>query len=233
VDASHHPRRELLVSLVLGVVWAGIVALPLAIRARRVTIAARAKPFREAPRRRSPPVAAAVEWVRARPVVASVLRVVTAPRRRRAARRHADDIARALAIAVDLVGVGVAAGGTPYVAVELGAAWTPPVIGRELDVVLRGCAMGQSFDDALRKLGVRVPPTRPLTEALRTSALLGAPVAPALARLAVDVRTDLRRRAEARARSVPVWLCFPLVLCILPAFALLTVVPVVLDGLQG
>jgi len=99
--------------------------------------------------------------------------------------------------------------------------------------VMRACSLGQSFDDALRELGVRLPPTRPLTEALRTSAQLGAPVAPALGRLAVDVRADLRRRAEARARSVPVWLCFPLVLCILPAFALLTVVPVVLDGLQS
>jgi tight adherence protein C len=159
--------------------------------------------------------------------------VLTAPRRRRAMRRNADELARALAIAVDLIGVGVAAGGTPYVAIELGAPWTPRVVGRELEGVLRACALGQSFDDALRELGIRVPALRPLTDALRTSALLGAPVAPALARLAVDVRTDLRRRAEARARSVPVWLCFPLVLCILPAFALLTVVPVVVDGLRG
>ncbi len=75
-------------------------------------------------------------------------------------------------------------------------------------------------------------PVRPLTDTLRTSAQLGAPVAPALGRLANDVRADLRRRAEARARTVPVRLCFPLVACILPAFALLTVVPVVLDGLH-
>jgi tight adherence protein C len=74
---------------------------------------------------------------------------------------------------------------------------------------------------------------RPLTEALRTSSRLGSPAAPALARLAIDARADARRRAEARARTVPVRLCFPLVACILPAFALLTVVPVVLGGLRG
>ena len=78
-----------------------------------------------------------------------------------------------------------------------------------------------------------MPPVRPLTDTLRTSARLGTPVAPALTRLAADVRADLRRRAEARARTVPVRLCFPLVGCILPAFALLTVVPVVLDGLHA
>jgi hypothetical protein len=46
------------------------------------------------------------------------------------------------------------------------------------------------------------------------------------------VRADVRRRAEARARTVPVRLCFPLVACILPAFALLTVAPAVLAGLS-
>ena len=32
------------------------------------------------------------------------------------------------------------------------------------------------------------------------------------------------------ARTVPVRLCFPLVFCVLPAFALLTVVPAVFSG---
>ncbi len=41
----------------------------------------------------------------------------------------------------------------------------------------------------------------------------------------------MRRRAEARARTVPVRLLFPLVFCVLPAFVLLTVVPVLLDGI--
>ena len=44
-------------------------------------------------------------------------------------------------------------------------------------------------------------------------------------RLAEDARRTELRRAETRARRVPVLLLFPLVLCILPAFALLTVAP--------
>ena len=44
---------------------------------------------------------------------------------------------------------------------------------------------------------------------------------------------DPEALAEARARTVPVRLLFPLVLTVLPAFVLLTVVPVVLGVLSG
>ena len=160
------------------------------------------------------------------------LLVARAPWRVGARRRRDDQLARELSIAVDLIGVGVAAGLTPFLAVQAAAEWSPPLVANELQRVPRACALGQSFDDAVRELGVSVPGVRMLTDALRTSSRLGTPVAPALARLATEVRTDLRRRAETRARTVPVRLCFPLVGCILPAFALLTVVPVVLDGMH-
>jgi tight adherence protein C len=97
---------------------------------------------------------------------------------------------------------------------------------------MQACARGQSFDDALRDLGASATTLRPLTDALRTSARLGTPAAPGLGRLAAEVRADVRRQAEARARTVPVRLCFPLVMCVLPAFAVLTVVPAVLSGLR-
>ena len=93
--------------------------------------------------------------------------------------------------------------------------------------------LGIGFDSSLRELADDSPALRPLADTLRTSTRLGTPVAPALARLATEVRADVRRRAEARARTIPVRLCFPLVGCVLPAFALLTVVPVVVDGLHG
>ena len=51
------------------------------------------------------------------------------------------------------------------------------------------------------------------------------------AALAREARLDRRRRAEARARRVPVLLLFPLVLCVLPAFGLLTVVPLLVGSL--
>ena len=75
------------------------------------------------------------------------------------------------------------------------------------------------------------PRLRPLADALLASDRLGAPVGPALARLATEERAALRRRAEAHARRVPVRLLFPLVFLVLPAFVLLTVVPGLAAGL--
>jgi hypothetical protein len=230
VDAPHPAIGDVPVIAVLACAWGVLAGLPFVRRARRVAVAERSSRLT---RRRARPRRPAIRrHLDAFGPLSSVRRVASAPARARRARRRADDFARELAVAVDLVGVGVAAGCTPYTAVQLGAQWVPPLIARALEGVVHACALGQSFDDALRELGTREPAARPLTDTLRTSARLGSPVAPALARLASDVRGDLRRRAETRARTVPVRMCFPLVGCILPAFALLTVVPVVLDGLH-
>ena len=233
VDAQHRPEWERVVIAMLATAWAGVVALPFVVLIRSASTAERMRAL--SPPRREHHVAVASSNGRDAaamfPPVRTVGRVLRAPTRARRHRRLDDEMARQVAVAVDLVGVGVAAGHTPYLAVELGARWSPPLVGRELDAAMHACTLGESFDDALREMGGRAPGTRGLTEALRTSARLGSPAAPALARLASELRADLRRRAEARARTVPVRLCFPLVGCILPAFALLTVVPAVIAGI--
>ena len=45
-------------------------------------------------------------------------------------------------------------------------------------------------------------------------------------------RTDLTRKAEARARTLPVKLLFPLVFLVLPAFGLLTLAPAIISALH-
>lgn len=222
---------------VLALAWALLAALPFVAVSRRIPAAQHVRGLSAGPVSRKSSlvprrVLRAAAGVAAFPPARSLARVLRSPRRSRAHRRHDDEMARQVAVAVDLVGVGVAAGHTPYLAVQLGARWCPPLVGRELDATLRGCATGQSFDEALRELARRAPGARGLAETLRTSARLGSPAAPALARLATELRADLRRRAEARARTVPVRLCFPLVGCVLPAFALLTVVPVIVAGIS-
>jgi Flp pilus assembly protein TadB len=220
------------VIVLLAGAWAGVVGLPLVALVRTVSAAARLRSLAYRRPRRARRAGAVAARVSAVAPVRTVVRVATAPARSRGRRRLDDELARQIAVAVDLVGVGVAAGHTPYLATQLGARWAPPLVARELDAAVHACALGQSFDDALCELARRSPGTRGLVEALRTSARLGSPAAPALARLATELRTDLRRRAEARARTVPVRLCFPLVGCILPAFALLTVVPAVVAGIS-
>ena len=74
---------------------------------------------------------------------------------------------------------------------------------------------------------------RPLTALLVDAERYGTPLGPALERLGDDLRQRRRRRAEERARQLPVRLLLPLVLCILPAFALLTVAPLLVSGFQA
>jgi tight adherence protein C len=216
----------------LAVAW-GVFACAAALGLeRRVAVTRRARAM--APRsrtRRRHGIGPAVATLAARPPMQMVARVAGAPIRRRRTRRRDDAVMAELPVAVDLVGVAVGAGCTPYQAVELSARWSPPRLRRVLDGVVRSTALGVSFDAALQRAADGTPSVRRLTETLRASARLGTPAAPTLTRLAQEVRADVRRRAEARARTVPVRLLFPLVFCVLPAFALLTVVPVLLDGI--
>ena len=207
----------------LGWAVGALAALPFAHWARRETISSRVRPRRaHAPRvaRRLPAP------------LGSVGRVLRALGTRRAQRRRDAALRAELPVVVDLVSVALAAGYTPYLAVEHAIRHAPRAAGAALAAVGRAHTLGGSFDDALRDLGRTQPVLRPLADALGTSARLGAPATLVLERLAGDVRADLRRRAEARARTVPVRLCFPLVACVLPAFALLTVAPVVFGGLR-
>jgi tight adherence protein C len=190
------------------------------------------RPLAGPPSSRREPFAGLRRGLGRSPLIATIVRVARVPLRRRRERRREALIRREVPVVVDLVGVAVSAGCTPFHAIEQAARYGPAHTAASLGVVVQACARGRSLDDALRSLGSTVATLRPLTDALRTSARLGTPAAPALSRLAAEVRADVRRRAEARARTVPVRLCFPLVICVLPAFALLTVVPVVLTGLH-
>jgi tight adherence protein C len=222
----------------LGVAWGTLLALPLVARGRRMVSSARVSALISAAR--APVPRTSPSWLRMGALVAVPLKVVRAGpvgrvvgalvRRRRA--RDADSaLARELPVVLDLLGVAVGAGCTPYLAVEIAARWSPPVIGAPLASVLRACALGASFDTALDSTARATPLLRPLADALLASDRLGAPVGPVLARLAAEERTALRRRAEAHARQVPVRLLFPLVFLVLPAFVLLTVVPGLAAGL--
>jgi tight adherence protein C len=62
---------------------------------------------------------------------------------------------------------------------------------------------------------------------------LGTSLAEATSELAAGVRESRRLARTERARTAPVKMLFPLVFLVLPAFLLLTVVPVLLTTLQS
>ena len=222
------------VALPVGVAWAALVSVPFLARARRAAPAARARALGGGRPTRFRPAPVPTGWaagmvgrVRATPVA----RVLLTPVGRHRAARLDAALARELPVTIDVLGVAVGAGATPYLAVEAAARWAPPVMAEELATVTRGCTLGASFAGALHDLARRRPLLAPLVEALLVAERSGAPVGAALARLAGEERAALRRQAEARARRVPVRLLFPLVFLVLPAFVLLTVVPGLAAGM--
>ena len=217
-----------LVPWFLGGAWGALALVPLRRVLRRRALRARAAALGPARRRRA--AAGSRVLVALAHRTGPVGRVALGLLRRRRDQRRDDRVALDLPVTIDVLGVAVAAGCTPYLAVEAAARWSQPGLAPVLADVLRSSSLGVGFGDALEQLGGRVPRLRPLVRALLVSDRTGAPLAPALERLAAEERTSLRRRAEARARRVPVRLLFPLVFLVLPAFGLLTVVPALLAG---
>ena len=224
---------SLAIRFVLGVGWGLVAAVPLARRARLVRTAARVTTLGPVagprPSRRTGPIARRLP---APGALGAVGRVVGAWRSRGSRRRLDASVGRELPVVLDLLAVATAAGCTPYLAVESAARWAPPVLAERLAHVSQVCRLGGSFPDALDDLASTTPRLAPLVDALLASDRLGAPVGPALARLADEERAAARRAAETHARRVPVRLLFPLVFLVLPAFGLLTVVPALLSGLS-
>jgi Type II secretion system (T2SS), protein F len=219
-----------LVAWALGLAWGALVAAPLVVRARRQRLDRRLRPLRAAQPETAGTPPRLLRRVLAPLSAGAVGRVLAGASARRRARREDAALTAELPVTLDLLGVAVGAGCTPYLAVDTAVRWAPPAMAARLAGARAACALGATFAGALDDLAARAPPLRPLAEALLASDRLGAPVGPALARLATEQRADLRRRAEAHARRVPVRLLFPLVFVVLPAFGLLTVIPTLLAG---
>ncbi len=147
-------------------------------------------------------------------------------RRRRAARDVATGAVVELPEVIDLFVLAVGSGLNVATAVATVAARSPPVHRRALtaavDRVEHGERLGDALEAVVEELG---EPVRPLIAALVASERYGVALLPSLERLVAEARADRRRRAETAARRVPVLLLFPLVLCVLPAFCLLTLAP--------
>ncbi len=152
-------------------------------------------------------------------------------RRQRA--RHAE-IVETLPEVVDLVGLACTAGLTVPLMVRTLSSRAPPPFAAAFAAVAERSARGWRLADALAELPDQLgDPVRPLTAALVATERYGVALLPALEHLAYDARRERRRRAEAAARRLPIRLTFPLVCCILPAFGLLTIAPLLAGALRS
>jgi tight adherence protein C len=155
-------------------------------------------------------------------------------RRRAVARRLA--IRRDAAPAVlDLLGAALLAGLNPHKAVLRVADRAPDVLHEDLGMAAAVLRLGGTPAAALRAAADRsgLDELRAAAAALEVAERWGAPPAEALAARAEALRSRARLHAEAEAGRAAVRLAFPLVLCFLPAFVLLTVVPTVAGSLRA
>jgi tight adherence protein C len=145
---------------------------------------------------------------------------------RRSRRAHEAAIFDQLPDVVDLLALTTAAG-LPIAAAVCAIGDRPGgPLGTALATAAAHIDRGGTTADALALVVDDAgPSTRPLVDALAAHDRYGTPLAPALERVAIESRLRRRRHAEEAARRLPVTLLFPLVLTTLPAFALLTIVP--------
>jgi tight adherence protein C len=153
--------------------------------------------------------------------------------RRRARRRHVMD--REVPQLLDLLAAGSAAGLSAVVAFRRAVDGLRGPLGEELRRTLDAIELGARWHAELTLAAERLalPDLRRAASVLGRTQTLGSSLAEATTDLAADVRGARRSAVAERARSAPVKMLFPLVFLILPAFLLLTVVPVLLTTVRS
>lgn len=160
------------------------------------------------------------------PVLAVLAGLVAARTEPASLRRRRERVRADLPHVVDLLAAVLTVGLAPETALaRVCAAVDGPVV-EELDRVRHRLALGVDPLVAWSELG-RHPQLGPLGRCVARSVDGGASVADAMGRLAEDLRLDLRAEVESRARSVGVKAAVPLGVCLLPAFVLVGVTPLV------
>jgi tight adherence protein C len=153
----------------------------------------------------------------------------------RVARRRRARIEAQLPQFLDLLAAGSTAGLSALLALRRAAASVREPLHGELDALLERVDLGARWRPELHGMAERLElaDLRRAVMAMTRTESLGTPLAESLRRRADEVREARRAGAAERARKAPVKMLFPLVFMILPAFLLLTVVPVLLSTLRS
>lgn len=126
----------------------------------------------------------------------------------------------------DLVATALAGGVPPAMALRVVADRMPETAGA-LRRAASALDLGRCVDGELEGALGRIVRT------VQTANTYGTPAAPALRRLADDLRADELARARAAAERLPAHLAFPTALCHLPATLLLVGAPLLATGLEA
>ena len=154
--------------------------------------------------------------------------------RGRAAQRTQQSAGRAYPDAIELIVLAVRAGYLPAAALRMATPYLSTALQPAFVEVGDRVEAGERFADALAALPAALGPiAAPLADSFAAADRYGQPIAPVLERLAAEARQHRRRQADTLARQLPVRMSVPLVLCTLPSFILLAVVPLLLAALSS
>jgi tight adherence protein C len=151
----------------------------------------------------------------------------------RASRRRTQAIDRDVPLLLDVVALASYAGLPPPAALRRAVDVIDGPLAEELSAALVDVDLGSRWRERLERLSVelRVPDLeRTISVLVRSESIGSAPTEP-ISVLADEIRASHRAAAGERARKAPVKMLFPLVFLVLPAFLLLTVVPVLVATL--
>ncbi len=136
--------------------------------------------------------------------------------------------------AIEMLVLVVRAGMTPHQAVVMLTERAPASVRPAFVEVERRRTRGATLADALGALpDIIGPGANVVADTLAMAERYGTPIAEALEQLSVDVRERRVRQAEAEARKLPIRMSFPLVMCTLPSFVLIAILPAVLGALSS
>jgi tight adherence protein C len=154
---------------------------------------------------------------------------------RRAASRRVKAIDAAIPHLLDLLAAASSSGLSGSMALRRAADAVAGPLSDELHGVFQAVDMGGRWRDELDQLSERLglADLRRVVVALSRTEALGASLSASTSDLAASVRDARRARTLERARTAPIKMLFPLVFLVLPAFLLLTVVPVLLSTLHS
>ena len=169
------------------------------------------------------------------PLLCMVGARVPAILQRRRGRRRRSDMDAQIPQMLDLLAAASSAGLSGQLALRRSVAALGGPLAAELGDALDAVDLGARWRDELAAAAERLelPELRRTVAALSRTETLGASLADSTAELAASVRARRRAAVTERARTAPVKMLFPLVFLVLPAFLLLTVVPVLLTTVQS
>jgi tight adherence protein C len=153
----------------------------------------------------------------------------------RATRRRRAAVDAEIPQLLDLLAAGSSAGLAAPLALRRAVDGLAGPLADEVGATVRAVDLGARWRDELDRLAERIdlPDLRRTVATLNRTESLGASLAEGTAELAASVRRARRAATAERARTAPVKMLFPLVFLVLPAFLLLTVVPVLLTTVRS